>query len=522
LGWCWVPGTVWAPSWVSWRQGQTESCSCLGWAPLPPEASCEANVGVSTWVDRTCDIGPDAYVFVNVRDFGTDSYTRCGCVYGRERNVTIIEETVNITNIVYTNNITYSGGPDYRHCNDLIRRFGGREVGTLTLDRVQSSSELNGRNSRLEGSTLALVSPLVPITRDPKRPSIATTIPHPTIDKGWGRIKDPGVAAKLKSKIADETKGATPKTSFARLPAGVPIPTTKTDPTKTTGQNSGVALTQQPGQTLKGAGPVAQTQGHSGATMTNSKGPLTTHGQHPGDKLTSSGLTGAGKVGEIPGATKQHPGQKTTVGTTPGALSVKGGQHPGERVGGGARTAPAKVTGDANTVKGPHAVDHPPGALTPKVTNSTSGTPTKGNPTHGVTVKQPTDSNEAHPKDLMGATKDSGSSGPVESAHLPGGKKGGTQTATHTPSVSAEKKVSVAPVHHDSAHPAHKTASAAAAHSNAEPTSHKHAATAHAEVHRAPSAPRASPPRPKPQAATVKAQPAVKKNAAKPTPTPHR
>jgi hypothetical protein len=30
--WCWVPGTLWAPAWVTWRIGRTH----VGWAPLPP------------------------------------------------------------------------------------------------------------------------------------------------------------------------------------------------------------------------------------------------------------------------------------------------------------------------------------------------------------------------------------------------------------------------------------------------------------------------------------------------------
>ena len=33
IGWFWVPGTVWAPAWVSWRR----SNDVVGWAPLPPE-----------------------------------------------------------------------------------------------------------------------------------------------------------------------------------------------------------------------------------------------------------------------------------------------------------------------------------------------------------------------------------------------------------------------------------------------------------------------------------------------------
>ena len=33
-GWCWTPGTVWGPSWVSWRY----TPGYCGWAPLPPAA----------------------------------------------------------------------------------------------------------------------------------------------------------------------------------------------------------------------------------------------------------------------------------------------------------------------------------------------------------------------------------------------------------------------------------------------------------------------------------------------------
>ncbi len=41
-GWIWIPGTVWAPAWVAWRQGP----GWIGWAPLPPEAHWEIGVGL--------------------------------------------------------------------------------------------------------------------------------------------------------------------------------------------------------------------------------------------------------------------------------------------------------------------------------------------------------------------------------------------------------------------------------------------------------------------------------------------
>ena len=42
IGWCWYPDTVWAPSWVTWRQ----SNNYCGWAPLPPGTACQPGVGI--------------------------------------------------------------------------------------------------------------------------------------------------------------------------------------------------------------------------------------------------------------------------------------------------------------------------------------------------------------------------------------------------------------------------------------------------------------------------------------------
>ena len=42
-GWVWIPGTEWAPAWVSWRHGN----GYTGWAPLPPRATWQTRVGLS-------------------------------------------------------------------------------------------------------------------------------------------------------------------------------------------------------------------------------------------------------------------------------------------------------------------------------------------------------------------------------------------------------------------------------------------------------------------------------------------
>ena len=41
LGWVWVPGTQWGPSWVAWR----ESDEVVGWAPIPPQVQWNVGLG---------------------------------------------------------------------------------------------------------------------------------------------------------------------------------------------------------------------------------------------------------------------------------------------------------------------------------------------------------------------------------------------------------------------------------------------------------------------------------------------
>ncbi len=60
-GWAWVPGTVWAPAWVTWCY----SDDWIGWAPLPPEMA----FGVSGYSGRPIVLPATRYVFVPTTRF---------------------------------------------------------------------------------------------------------------------------------------------------------------------------------------------------------------------------------------------------------------------------------------------------------------------------------------------------------------------------------------------------------------------------------------------------------------------
>src|ERR1700730_16283107 len=104
-GWCWVPGNQWAPAWVSWR----ESDEYVGWAPLPPEADLVVQPAISSWSDSYYGIGPAAYAFISYSHWHEPSYAQY--VEPLERNVQIISQTRNVTNIVTNNNVINNFGP---------------------------------------------------------------------------------------------------------------------------------------------------------------------------------------------------------------------------------------------------------------------------------------------------------------------------------------------------------------------------------------------------------------------------
>jgi hypothetical protein len=176
------------------------------------------------WVDTSYDIAPSYYSFCAVRDFGS-SYLR-PVILPRERNVTFIQNTVNITNITYNNynNVVFNGGPNYHNIN----RRSARQVPSLKL--VQNNNfdrDGRGRGGRggrgglprsvQRGNQLEVFSPDVERGGEENfKPKIRKVIPGEKVRKGLREIKDPALRAQLKEKMQQESKGLTPDTAPAK------------------------------------------------------------------------------------------------------------------------------------------------------------------------------------------------------------------------------------------------------------------------------------------------------------------
>ena len=195
IGWVWVPGNQWAPAWVSWRK----SPDYVGWAPLPPEARFEQRIGIHNWSDNYYDVGPDQYCFVASREFGAPRVEQT--LLPSERNVTIINQTTNVTNITYNNTTIVNEGPSY----DELRSVSREPVQRYRLERNVNVDLVGAPRPEVRGETVVVAAPVIAAPVANERPqTVKQTITTAAVDLGWAAITNQDEAKKARQKMKAE------------------------------------------------------------------------------------------------------------------------------------------------------------------------------------------------------------------------------------------------------------------------------------------------------------------------------
>lgn len=214
VGWVWVPGDEWAPAWVSWRKGN----DFVGWAPLPPDAHFDRQSGIRNSVDSRYDIGPQQYNFVPANEFGGPQSSRV--VVPAERNVTIINQTTNVTNITYNNSTVVDRGLSY---DDLHARS-RYPIQRLRLERSQN---MNDERPVIRGQVVAMPArDLRPAQRSARPPRIQRTIQQPVVERGREANGEGKAAPEARATMQPEAKP-----TASRAPQAVVRPTPVATPT---------------------------------------------------------------------------------------------------------------------------------------------------------------------------------------------------------------------------------------------------------------------------------------------------
>ncbi len=261
-GWCWVPGLDWAGAWVSWRYG-TEH---IGWAPLPPAAVWNPEVGIAPWADREYSIGPNHYRFCVIGEAGDPKLSQRLLPVGE--NPDRIRRTVNTTNLSAFNQGVFCGGPAYDwvsarsrgsfHFMQLVKersltqyglrlkqageasvRFKGlsnaqqiyviapdwrvltepRKAQSLGFRTDDSVEALKASGKWREGETLereVLIAQEEALVRKAAAEAKRKAAGEAFVLNGWEGIPDDGSRTSLRSKVSREVNGLTPANTAAR------------------------------------------------------------------------------------------------------------------------------------------------------------------------------------------------------------------------------------------------------------------------------------------------------------------
>ncbi|HSU56510.1 MAG TPA: DUF6600 domain-containing protein [Candidatus Dormibacteraeota bacterium] len=162
FGWFWVPQTMWGPAWVTWYDGG----GYVGWAALPPSARITGSGVVEVNIRA---VPEHAHVFVEERRFLEP--VRPSTVVN---NTTIINKTVNITNVKVVNKTVINEGPrtaQIEHANK-VHAVPAREL----RDKIEApvAARHRAQNKEREGSSPP-VEPKPRVTG----PALTTTVPTP-------------------------------------------------------------------------------------------------------------------------------------------------------------------------------------------------------------------------------------------------------------------------------------------------------------------------------------------------------
>ena len=132
-GWEWIPGSEWAPAWVSWRNGG----GYYGWAPLEPRISINAYYSNDYYIpDNYWVFAPQQCItYPNIYNYYVPSY----------RVRTIIQNTTYINNTYVYNNRTYVAGP--RRAD--IERITNRPVRVYNVVNATQPSRITVNNNNI-------------------------------------------------------------------------------------------------------------------------------------------------------------------------------------------------------------------------------------------------------------------------------------------------------------------------------------------------------------------------------------
>lgn len=126
MGWLWVPGRVWAPAWVDWREEE----DYIAWTPVPPSVYIVNNVII------TPPVYEERFVVVERRYFTEPDVYKYS--YKENKHKIKITEWKRLDGIMVVNKTVINKGPDVT----VIQSVTGRTFEPVVINHVTGKSKI--------------------------------------------------------------------------------------------------------------------------------------------------------------------------------------------------------------------------------------------------------------------------------------------------------------------------------------------------------------------------------------------
>lgn len=128
MGWVWIPGRVWAPSWVEWRVSPTY----IAWAPLPP------SVYIVNYYVNPIVIHEDRYIVVERRYFCEPHVYKHSFFYKHHKHKFKFHDMSRPDGIMVVDNKVINRGPDVFD----IERSAGNKIEQVSINKVSDRKDV--------------------------------------------------------------------------------------------------------------------------------------------------------------------------------------------------------------------------------------------------------------------------------------------------------------------------------------------------------------------------------------------
>ena len=144
-GWVWVPGTIWAPAWVTWAYTE----DYVGWAPVPPSfvlsASGYGGGAVVVPAARYVFVPSARFVGINVASVRVPA----------PQTATLLARSTKVTRYTVSGGIVHTAGPPTAR----IERATGHRVERVGIDRIRSKPTTLAAAGATRSRSVRVVAP---------------------------------------------------------------------------------------------------------------------------------------------------------------------------------------------------------------------------------------------------------------------------------------------------------------------------------------------------------------------------